>query len=510
MEPINLQLSRIFTDLYEEDEEGLPVFKAFIGGSWVETSDRSTFKVQSPINGSAIAKVQKCNVSEVDKAVITARDSQHKIRSLAAIDRIEIMEETARIIKQHADDFAKIITYEMGRPIADSPGEVNALTERLRLSMEDARMISGEYIPGDWSPDTAGKIAIVLREPVGVVGAIGPFNYPVFIPAAKIIPALLGANSVVAKPSSNTPVSLLMLARTLQLAGLPDGVLNVVCGPGELGRAIAAHPEVGMISFTGSTEVGKDVARHAVNKRLHLELGGKGYAVVLDDADLELAAKKCVEGSLKNAGQRCDAVSMVLVDKSVAEQFVSHVLRFVEEWRLGDPRDPSTRVGPLVSEAAARRVNSMVLDAVEKGAELLAGGSCQAAYHQPTVLNHVPETAAIVWEETFGPVIPIMEVENDSHALAVATRSKYGLDAAVFTNDFYRMWKVAKALRVGEVTINDFPRHGVGFFPFGGVKESGIGREGIGYSIEEMMVLKTIVFNLEPAGLGKVRRPKMD
>ncbi|MEM2967591.1 MAG: aldehyde dehydrogenase family protein [Candidatus Caldarchaeum sp.] len=510
MEPIRIQLSRIFTDLYEEDRDGYPVFGTFINGAWSISPEHPTFNVYSPIDGSVLARVQKCDVAEAGRAVSSARDSQHKIRSLAAIDRIEIMNEASRIIKQHAEEFAKVITYEMGRPIADSPGEVNALVERLRLSMEDARMISGEYIPGDWSPDTVGKIAIVLREPVGVVGAIGPFNYPLFIPAAKVIPALLGANSVVAKPSSSTPFSLMMLARVLQLAGLPDGVLNVLCGPGELGRAIASHPDVGMVSFTGSTEVGKDVAKNAVNKRLHLELGGKGYALVLSDADLELAAKKCVEGALKNAGQRCDAVSMVLVDKSVAEQFTDLVLRFVEEWRLGDPRDPSTRLGPLVNEQAVKRVNSMVMDAVEKGAELKFGGSFHSAYHQPTVLIHVPENAVIVWEETFGPVIPIMEVENDSHALSIAMRSKYGLDAAVFTNDFYRMWRVVKALRVGEVTINDFPRHGVGFFPFGGVKESGIGREGIGYSIEEMMVLKTVVFNLEPAGLGKLRRPKID
>ncbi|MEM1965117.1 MAG: aldehyde dehydrogenase family protein [Candidatus Caldarchaeum sp.] len=500
--------NRIFSDLYEEDENGVPVFGNFVDGSWPVTLTGPTFDMVSPIDGSVIARVRKCNAADVEKAVKAAKDNQHKIRSLAAIDRIEIMEESARIVKNHLEDFARTITYEMGRPISDSPAEVEALMERLRLCMEDARNISGEYIPGDWSPDTVGKIAVVLREPVGVIGAIGPFNYPLFIPAAKIIPALLGANSVVVKPASQTPISTLLLARVMQLAGLPDGTLNVLTGPAEVGRALATHPDVGMISFTGSTEAGRDIAIHAVNKRLHLELGGKGYAIVLNDADLQLAARKCVEGALKNAGQRCDAVSMVLVEKSVASQFVDLVLKYVQEWKVGDPRDKLTRLGPLVSESAAKRVHSMVLDAVEKGAQILHGGSVEAAYHQPTVLNAVPETAAIVWEETFGPVIPVMEVEDVNQAISVSTRSRYGLDAAVFTNDFYNMWKVAKALRVGEVTINDYPRHGVGFFPFGGVKESGVGREGIGYSIEEMMVLKTIVFNLEPVGLGKMRRPR--
>ncbi|MCS7138064.1 MAG: aldehyde dehydrogenase family protein, partial [Candidatus Caldarchaeum sp.] len=293
---MGIELSRIFADIYEEDEEGFPVFGSYVAGVW-NSKPQKTFDVISPIDGSIIARVQRCDVSDVEKAVKSAKESQHKIRSLAAIDRIDIMDEAARLLKQHSEEFARTITYEMGRPIVDSPGEVNALAERLRLSMEDARKISGEYIPGDWSPDTVGKIAIVLREPVGVVGAIGPFNYPLFIPGAKIIPALLGANSVVAKPASSTPITLLMFARIMQLAGLPDGVLNVVTGPGEIGRQIASHPDVGMISFTGSTEVGRDIARHAANKRLHLELGGKGYAIVLEDADLDLAARKCIEGS---------------------------------------------------------------------------------------------------------------------------------------------------------------------------------------------------------------------
>lgn len=395
----------------------MPFFGNFVDGSWSVTLTGPTFDVVSPIDGSVIARVRKCSAADVEKAVKSAKENQHKIRSLAAIDRIEIMEESARTVKNHLEDFARTITYEMGKPISDSPGEVEALIERLRLCMEDARNISGEYIPSDWSPDTVGKIVVVLREPVGVIGAIGPFNYPLFIPAAKIIPALLGANSVVVKPSSQTPISTLLLARVMQLAGLLDGTLNVVTGPAEVGRALASHLDVGMISFTGSTEAGRDIAIHAVNKRLHLELGGKSYAIVLDDADLQLAARKCVEGALKNAGQRCDAVSMVLVEKPVASQFVD--LKYVQEWKVGDPRDKLTRLGPLVSESAAKRVHSMVLDAVEKGAQMLHGGSVEAAYHQPTVLNAVPENAAIVWEETFGPVIPVMEVEDVNHALFV-------------------------------------------------------------------------------------------
>ncbi|MEM1980760.1 MAG: aldehyde dehydrogenase family protein, partial [Candidatus Caldarchaeum sp.] len=232
---MGISLSRIFSDLFTQDEDGVPVFGSFVGGSWHVSKDKPSFNVVTPIDGTVVARVQRCGAAEVAEAVKAAKENQHKIRSLAAIDRVEIMEEAAQILKNHAEEIASVITHEMGRPLADSPGEVNAVVERLELSMEDARKISGEYIPGDWSPDTVGKIAVVLREPIGVVGAIGPFNYPLFIPAAKIIPAVLGANSVVAKPASATPISLLLFARVLQLAGLPDGVLNVVTGPSEVG-----------------------------------------------------------------------------------------------------------------------------------------------------------------------------------------------------------------------------------------------------------------------------------
>jgi acyl-CoA reductase-like NAD-dependent aldehyde dehydrogenase len=261
-----------------------------------------------------------------------------------------------------------------------------------------------------------------------------------------------------------------------------------------------------LVSFTGSTSTGKELYKASTIKPMHLELGGKALAIVLDDADLDLAAKKCVEGSLRNAGQRCDAISVVLVQKSVADVFVEKVLKEVDGWKFGDPRDPDVMMGPMINRRAVEYVYGLVKDALDKGAKLLRGGRYWGCYFEPTVLDNVPLDAKIVWEETFGPVIPIVRIDSEDDAIEISRRSRYGLDSCVFTNNFYRMWKVAKRLQVGEVTINDMPRHGVGFFPFGGVKDSGIGREGIGYSIDEMTVLKTIVFNLEPAGLGKVKK----
>jgi acyl-CoA reductase-like NAD-dependent aldehyde dehydrogenase len=254
-----------------------------------------------------------------------------------------------------------------------------------------------------------------------------------------------------------------------------------------------------MLTFTGSTDIGKKLSRVAGLKRLHMELGGKGSAIILADADLDLAATETVKGSLSYSGQRCDAISRVLVERSVADVFVGKVLKEAGTYKVGDPRDASIKMGPLIDRNAADRVHNLVLDAIEKGAMLLLGGRHDGGYYAATVLDQVPLDAKIVWEETFGPVIPVVRMKDVDEAIELANRSKFGLDSCVFTNNINLARKVAKRLEEGEVTINAAPRHGVGYYPFGGNKDSGIGREGIGYSIEEMTRLKTIVYNWRPA-----------
>jgi glyceraldehyde-3-phosphate dehydrogenase [NAD(P)+] len=370
--------------------------------------------------------------------------------------------------------------------------------------MEEAKRISGDYMPGDWSHDAVGKMALVIREPIGIAAVISPFNYPLFIASTKIIPALLAGNSVVVKPSSFNPISALLFVRVLEASGIPEGCLNIVTGKGEeVGDALVRHERVGMINFTGSTPIGKGIAQMAGMKKLHLELGGKGYALVLEDADLDLAAEKCVFGSFKFSGQRCDAISAVLAVESIADDLCDKIVREADRWKFGDPRDGSVMAGPVINSAAAMRIHGMVTDAIEKGARLLLGGKFQGSYYEPTVLDHVPISSVISQEETFGPVVAILRPKDEDEALRIARQSKYGLESCVFSRDFYRIWRIAKRLECGEVTVNDYPSHGVGYFPFGGIKDSGIGREGIGYSIDEMTNLKTIVFNLEAGGLGK-------
>jgi acyl-CoA reductase-like NAD-dependent aldehyde dehydrogenase len=477
------------------DGDGVPVLRLLIGGQWREAGDGDVFDVRSPIDGTVIARAQKSGKSDIASAIGAARAARAEFRRMPAAERLELCEEAAEMMAEHLDAFVDAIVTDLGKTPSQARSEASATKERLSLVREEVRKIFGEYLPGDWIPDTQGKSGIVLREPVGTVAAIGPFNYPLFLAASKIIPALAAGNTVVAKAPSDDPVALLLFARVLQEAGLPDGVLNVVTGSGgEIGDLLAEHDDISMVSFTGSSAVGRHIAKLASPKPLHLELGGNAAAIVLADADLELAVEKSVLGAFKNAGQRCDAVSRVLVEAPVYDEFLERAVDEARQWQLGDPRAEEVKVGPLINPGAAEAVSRLVGDATGKGARVLLGGEAENAYFQPTVLADVPLEAEIVWEETFGPVLTLVRVADLDAALDVANRSRYGLDSAVFTASLDQAWKAAHALECGMVTVNDAPAHGVGHFPFGGHKpDSGIGREGLGYSIDEVTRVKTVV-----------------
>ncbi len=476
-----------------EWDSGTPTFRFFLDGDWHQADD--TFDVTTPIDGSLLARVQRASTKDVEQAIDAAAQARARWAGTPAAERISLCEAAAGLMEERLDAVAAAITLDLGKTRSSSGSEASAAAERLAMVREEVRKITGEYLQGDWIPDTVGKQAFVLREPVGTIAAIGPFNYPLFLSASKIIPAIAAGNTVVAKAPSDAPVPLLLFARVLEDAGLPPGVLNVVTGSGsQIGDLLAQHPAVGMVSFTGSSQVGRRISEITGPKRLHLELGGNAAAIVLADADLEAAVAATVEGGYKSSGQRCDAISRVLVERSVYDDFVSRLVVQARSWTLGDPRAEDTKVGPLVSAKAAERVNGFVRDAVGKGAELLYGGQHEAAYHQPTVLANVPHTAEILWEEQFGPVLPVLPVDDANEALQIANQSRYGLDSAVFTSNLDRAWKVARGLQCGMVTINGAPAHGIGHFPFGGRKpDSGVGREGLGYSIDECTELKTVV-----------------
>jgi len=491
------KLSAIFDPVYSSRDSGILDFNMFLDGDWLPLDQR--IDVRSPIDDSVIASIPSSSTKEAEQAVDSSYDNWNAIRTIPAVEKLEIFRTARDLLLENVESFTTVLIHEAGKPRSNAEGEVKATAERLKLTPDEYGKIRGEHIPGDWSEETIGTSADVLREPLGVILAIAPFNYPLYITATKVIPALLAGNSVVVKTSSKDPLSFLLFSRVLELAGIPKGTLNVITGRGVIGEYLAGSWKISMLTFTGSTEIGKRLSQVAGLKRLHMELGGKGSAIVLSDADLDLAAAETVKGSLSYSGQRCDAISRVLVDQKVADVFVSKVLKETEAYKLGDPRDPLVKVGPLIDRSAADSVHNLVLDAVEKGAKLLTGGRHDGNYYYPTVLDQIPLDAKIAWEETFGPVIPVLRVKDVDEAIELVNKSKYGLDSCVFTNDINLARKVAKRLEEGEITVNAAPRHGVGYYPFGGNKDSGIGREGIGYSIEEMTRLKTIVYNWRPA-----------
>lgn len=467
------------------------VFRAFIAGSWIDFG--SYMPVKSPINGEVVAQVNKLGAEHVNSAIEKLHYSWPSLKSIPAHRRAEMLIKVAEFIEEYRQLFRDVLIIEGGKPIDEADSEVSSTITRLRMIHQDLGRLLNVGIPGEYGAGTENKYAIVVREPIGVVAAIAPFNYPLFTSMVKIATALLAGNPVIFKPSSYTPITGVLIAKAIEYAGLGN-YFAMVTGPGAtVGDAMVTHPLVRAVTFTGSTETGLRVMRMAGLKKLQLELGGKAPAIVLEDADLRDAARKIVTGSLRLSGQRCDAISRVIVMDSVADELVNYITKETSEWVVGDPRDPKVRVGPLIDANAVERVHSMIDDALMKGGKLVYGGRYWLTYHEPTIVDNVSRKSRLALEETFGPAIPIIRVKSIDEAIEVANEVIYGLDAAVFGRDVGTLWRVARSLDVGEVTINDFPRHGLGLFPFGGVKESGFGREGVGFSVEDVTELKTIV-----------------
>jgi glyceraldehyde-3-phosphate dehydrogenase [NAD(P)+] len=463
----------------------------YIDGRWEEAED--AIEVTDLAEGGVFATVAAASPDQAEAALAAAHGAKRPMRETTIVQRAAWMEAIADEIEARTERLADVIVREAGKPVSSARGEVGSAAERFRRAAGEARDLQGEFLEGT-TEGHEGWRAIVRPEPVGTVLCITPYNYPLSTTALQVAPALAAGNSVVLKPASKTPVSAAILAEAVEAVGLPDGAFNLVSGRGStIGDPLAGDDRIDAVAMTGSSNAGKHVAKQSGMTNLHMELGGNAPAVVFPDADLADVAGQCAKGSFKYGGQRCSAVSRVLAHESVHDEVVDLLEAEVDAWQPGDLFEESTTLGPLISESQAEWVEGLVEDALDRGAELVRGGERDGQFFEPTLLADVPHDARIIHEEQFGPVAVVASFADEAEALEIANGGDLGLDAAVFTADYDRAMRVADRLEAGAVRINGAPSHGLGDIPFGGVKDSGIGREGIGYSIDAFTTTKSIV-----------------
>lgn len=454
--------------------------------------------IYSPLDGSVVGLVPAHSRNDVDYAVSKAKDSFRNWKNTALSERTEILYKAADLLIKHADELTELLIKEIGKDRKSSHSEVVRTADFMRFTADTAKSLHGESIQGDnFSGFSKEKFAVVTREPVGVVLAISPFNYPVNLAASKIAPALVSGNTVVFKPATAGSLSGQKLVDIFREAGLPERVLNIVTGRGnEIGDYIVTHPGIDFINFTGSTEVGLSISKQVNMVPLLMELGGKDAAIVLKDADLDYAAGNIVAGAFSYSGQRCTAVKRIIVQNEVADQLVEKVKADIEKLQVGNPLEKQVDIVPLINKKAADFVWELMEDARAKGAKLVTGGKRDGSLIYPSLYDHVTTDMRIAWEEPFGPVLPILRVDTVDEAIRLANASEYGLQSAVFTKNIKDAFYVAERLEVGTVQINNKTERGPDHFPFLGIKKSGIGTQGIRYSIESMTRVKATVINL--------------
>jgi glyceraldehyde-3-phosphate dehydrogenase (NADP+) len=469
--------------------------KMLVGGDWSEGSTQE--EVRNPYSGAAVDMVPVAGLAEADRALDCAVEGARIQRASTAYDRQAILRKAADLADRRVERLARTISAETGKTLAEATGEASRAGEILRLSAFEGSQLYGETLPLDAHRGAGlSKLGFTLRQPCGIVVAITPFNYPLLLVLHKIGPALAAGNAVVLKPARTTPLTALLLAEILLEAGLAPEALSVLPGPGaELGGFLCADPRVRKISFTGSTAVGESITRIAGVKKLSLELGASCPVVVLPDADLELAASAVAAGGYINAGQVCISVQRVVVDRSVNADFLDALSAQVARIRTGDPLDGETTMGTLISEAEAIRVQAAISQAAESGGTVLCGGDRDGAIVQPAIVSGVDPDLPLSREELFGPAVAVTTAGSTDEAIALANDSRYGLGAGIFTRDVTQAVRFARAADVGNVHINWTPLWRADLMPYGGLKGSGIGKEGPRAAVAEMTEQKTVILH---------------
>jgi len=470
-------------------------YKLLIDGQWVNGGP--ALEVKNKYNGQIVGVLPTARREDLDAAIDAAERAEDSMANMPAYKRAEILLRTAALIRERADDLAKTIAAEAGKALKFARAEVDRAQSTFTIAAEEAKRLHGETIPLDAVPAGEGYFGFWTRRPVGVIAAISPFNFPLNLVAHKVAPALAAGNTLVLKPASTTPLAALKLCQILQEAGLPPGAINLVVGSGgTVGEWLITDPRVDKITFTGSPEIGRHILSVAGIKKVTLELGNASPVIVAPDADLDFVARRCALGAFYNSGQVCISVQRIYSQKQVFEPFTEKFLAASEAMIVGDPLDERVDVGPMIDTKEIDRIDSWVKEAETGGAKILTGGRRVGSIYYPTVLTNVDAQMKVIAEEVFAPVASVISCDDFEESLRQANDSKFGLQVGVFTKDIDRVFKAVRRLNFGGVIINDTPSFRADHMPYGGNRQSGLGREGVKFAMEDMTNIQMVAIRL--------------
>ncbi len=470
---------------------GTTPHKIFLAGEWVDSPD--VLVVDNPATGAEVGRTYLATPEQYDAAVSAAERAFAVTRKLPSYERGRILRELSAKVAEHRDELAEIIVAEAGKPIRDARVEVDRASLVFRLGAEEAERMHGEVIPLDLMPSSRERVGITRRFPIGPIAGISPFNFPLNLAVHKLAPAIASGNPIVLKPASKDPLVMLRLAELIEEVGVPEGMVSILPMTREMGDRMVGDDRFKLLTFTGSPAVGWRMKGRAGKKKIVLELGGNAGLIVDRSANIDWAVKRAVTGSFAYSGQTCISVQRVFVHESVWDEFMGKFTAAAAALKVGDPMDPSTDVGPMVDAANAQRTQDWVDEAVAMGGKLLLGGKAQGTYFPPTILTDVPFIARVCSSEAFAPLVVAFKFSSMDEAIRQVNDSDFGLQTGVFTSDIGDAWKAFNELEVGGVIINDIPSYRIDHMPYGGVKDSGQGREGLRWAIEDMTELRLMV-----------------
>ncbi|MEW5900260.1 MAG: aldehyde dehydrogenase family protein [Acidobacteriota bacterium] len=470
-------------------------YRLLINGQWKES--KNIREIKSPYDQAVVGKVHFAGKEQVEEALAAADNAFAKTRQLSSYERSAALEKISSKIKERKEELARSIALQSGKVIRDSRAEVDRAAMTFDIASEEAKRLGGELIPLDLTAATAKRWGLVRRFPIGVVTAITPFNFPLNLVAHKVAPAFASGNTVVLKPASQVPITSILLGEIVNETDYPAGGFNVIPAGYKEAEILLTDDVVKKVTFTGSPAVGWELKRKAYQKKVTLELGGNAAVIVEPDADLEFALPRIVTGSFSYSGQICISIQRLFLHETIYERFMADFVARTQKLKKGDPLDESTDIGPMITPEAARQTEEWIDEAVGMGARVACGGGREGAMVEPTILENVIPDLRISWLEAFAPVVVVYSYTDYAKALEAVNYSIYGLQAGVFTNDLRKAFRAFETLEVGGIIVNDIPTFRIDHMPYGGMKQSGTGREGVRYAIEEMTELKLLALNLK-------------